>query len=150
MKAYVITDPEKFKEAATMMKWQAEKKKAENFAKVWSAQTRKGDEKAKQISARIEVGRTAQLFQQIGDKRQRKKHLKRGRERFRLTGALVVKRTAADGGESVIPHGNKRKHGAGKSDDKKHGKRRAGKECHEYSCRPTDVITGGALFLLVQ
>lgn len=69
MKAYVITDPEKFKEAVTMMKWQAEKKKAENFAKVWGAAVRKGDEKAKQISARIEVGRTAQLFQQIGDKR---------------------------------------------------------------------------------
>lgn len=69
MKAYVITDPEKCKEAASMMKWQAEKKKAENFAKVWSAAVRKGDEKAKQISARIEVGRTAQLFQQIGDKR---------------------------------------------------------------------------------
>lgn len=69
MKAYVITDPEKFKEAASMMKWQGEKKKAESFAKVWSAQTRKGDENAKRMSARIEVGRTAQLFQQIGDKR---------------------------------------------------------------------------------
>ena len=69
MKAYVITDPEKFKEAATMMKWRAEKMKAESFAKVWSAQTRKGDENANRMSARIEVGRTAQLFQQIGDKR---------------------------------------------------------------------------------
>ena len=52
-----------------MMKWQGEKKKAESFAKVWSAQTRKGDENANRMSARIEVGRTAQLFQQIGDKR---------------------------------------------------------------------------------
>lgn len=66
MKAYLISNPEQMKEVVPLMKWQKEKNKAAAFAKVWSITSRKDPEKTEKISARIEVGRNAQVFKIIG------------------------------------------------------------------------------------
>ena len=66
MKAYVIRSADKLKEVVPLMKWQKEKDKVAAFARVWSATERKEPEKAKNLSARIEIGRSAQVFKVIG------------------------------------------------------------------------------------
>lgn len=66
MKAYVISNAEKLKEVVPLMKWQKEKDKVAAFARVWSATSRKEPEKAEKVSARIEIGRSAQVFKVIG------------------------------------------------------------------------------------
>lgn len=66
MKAYLITDPEKLKDVVPLMKWQKERDKVASFARVWSATKRKEPEKAKELFARIEIGRSAQVFKRIG------------------------------------------------------------------------------------
>lgn len=66
MKAYVISNAEKLKEVVSLMKWQKEKDKVAAFAKVWSATSRKEPEKAEKVSARIEIGRSAQVYKVIG------------------------------------------------------------------------------------
>lgn len=68
MKAYSILDSEKLKEVVPLMKWQKEKDKVAAFASVWSATSRKEPAKAENISARIEIGRSAQVFKVIGIK----------------------------------------------------------------------------------
>lgn len=67
MKAYVITDAEKLKEVVPLMKWQKDRDKVAAFARVWSATSRKEPEKAAKWSARIEIGRSAQLFKLLGN-----------------------------------------------------------------------------------
>ena len=62
MKAYVIRSAEKLKEIVPLMKWQKDRDKVAAFARVWSATERKEPEKAKKLSARIEIGRSAQVF----------------------------------------------------------------------------------------
>lgn len=66
MKAYVISNAEKLKEVVPLMKWQKEKDKVAAFARVWSATSRKEPKKAEKVSARIEIGRSAQVFKVIG------------------------------------------------------------------------------------
>ena len=66
MKAYVIRSAEKLKEVVPLMKWQKDRDKVAAFARVWSATERREPEKAKKLSARIELGRNAQLFKLIG------------------------------------------------------------------------------------
>ena len=66
MKAYLIKSASKMKEAVELMKWQVDAAKADRFAKVWSAEERKQTGKADRMSARIEIGKSAQLFQIIG------------------------------------------------------------------------------------
>lgn len=66
MKAYLISDAEKLKEVVPLMKWQREKDKVAAFARVWSATSRKEPAKAERVSARIEIGRSAQVFKVIG------------------------------------------------------------------------------------
>ena len=66
MKAYVIRSAEKLKEIVPLMKWQKDRDKVAAFARVWSATERKEPEKAKKLSARIEIGRSAQVFKLIG------------------------------------------------------------------------------------
>ena len=66
MKAYVISNAEKLKEVVPLMKWQKEKDKVAAFARVWSATSRKEPENAEKVSARIEIGRSAQVFKVIG------------------------------------------------------------------------------------
>lgn len=66
MKAYVISNAEKLKEVVPLMKWQKEKDKVAAFARVWSATSRKEQEKAEKVSARIEIGRSAQVYKVIG------------------------------------------------------------------------------------
>lgn len=66
MKAYAITNAERLKEVVSLMKWQKEKDKVAAFARVWSATERKEPDKAKKLSARIEIGRNAQVFKVIG------------------------------------------------------------------------------------
>ena len=66
MKAYVISNAEKLKEVVPLMKWQKEKDKVAAFARVWSATSRKEPEKAEKVSARIEIGRSAQVYKVIG------------------------------------------------------------------------------------
>lgn len=66
MKAYVISNAEKLKEVVPLMKWQKEKDKLAAFARVWSATSRKEPEKAEKVSARIEIGRSAQVYKVIG------------------------------------------------------------------------------------
>lgn len=66
MKAYVIRSADKLKEVVPLMKWQKDRDKVAAFARVWSATERKEPEKAKKLSARIEIGRSAQVFKLIG------------------------------------------------------------------------------------
>lgn len=66
MKAYVISNAEKLKEVVPLMKWQKEKDKVAAFARVWSATSRKERGKTEKVSARIEIGRSAQVFKVIG------------------------------------------------------------------------------------
>lgn len=68
MKIYWITSPEKLKEVVPLMKWQKEKDKVAAFARVWSATSRKEPAKAGNLSARIEIGRRAEVFKVIGVK----------------------------------------------------------------------------------
>ena len=66
MKRYEILDASKLKVAASLMKWQKDRDKVAAFAKVWSITSRKEPEKAERISARIEIGKNAQVFKVIG------------------------------------------------------------------------------------
>lgn len=66
MKAYVIWSAEKLKEIVPLMKWQKDRDKVAAFARVWSATARKEPEKAAKLSARIEIGRSAQVFKMVG------------------------------------------------------------------------------------
>lgn len=66
MKAYVISNAEKLKEVVPLMKWKKEKDKVAAFARVWSATSREEPEKTEKVSARIEIGRSAQVFKVIG------------------------------------------------------------------------------------
>lgn len=67
MKAYLIATADKLKEVVPLMKWQKEKNRVAALARVWSATERKEPEKAKKLSARIEIGRSAQVFRVIGN-----------------------------------------------------------------------------------
>lgn len=66
MKAYLISSSAKMKEVVPLMKWQKERDRTAAFAKVWSVTEKKEPENAKKLSARIEVGRNAQVFKIIG------------------------------------------------------------------------------------
>lgn len=66
MKVYVISNAEKLKEVVQMMKTQRGMDSVAAFARVWSATSRKEPEKTGKVSARIEIGRSAQVFKVIG------------------------------------------------------------------------------------
>lgn len=64
---------------------------------------------------------------------QRKQNLQKGRKRFRLTGTLIEKGTAAKDGKASVPHGHKRKNGTGKTQSEKNSGSRIAIKRHENS-----------------
>lgn len=67
MKAYKIESAEQLKEIVQLMKYQKDKDRTAAYAKVWSVESRKADGKAGTMSARLEIGRNAQLFKVVGE-----------------------------------------------------------------------------------
>lgn len=58
----MISDPEELRKIVPLMKRETDAERAAGFAAVWSVTRRKSPEKAARLSARLEIGRCAQLF----------------------------------------------------------------------------------------